>query len=144
MNETYYYEQDYTMPTWAIIFILAFFIFQIAAMWKVFVKAGQPGWAAIIPIYNIYIMTKIGGKPRIWTLLCLIPLINIIFIIWLYNMISKSFGKDEGFTVGLVLLGIVFWPILGFGSAAYLGPYGNQEAFRAHREENRFEFENPQ
>ena len=143
MDDTYYYDQDY-MPAWAIVLIIALAIFQIAAMWKVFTKAGQPGWAAIIPIYNIYIMTKIGGKPGIWTLLCLIPFVNIIFIIWLYNMISKSFEKDEGFTVGLVLLGIIFWPILGFGSAKYQGPYGNPEAFRAYQEKNRFDFENPQ
>jgi hypothetical protein len=108
-------------------------IFQIAALWKVFTKAGQPGWAAIIPIYNMYIMTKIGGKPGIWVLLFFIPFVNIIFLIWLYNMVSKSFGKDEGFTVGLVLLGIIFWPILGFGSAKYLGPYGDPVAFRLTR-----------
>src|SRR5215510_66177 len=106
-------DNDYnTLSSSAIIAIcfasLAVAVFLIAAMWKVFVKAGQPGWAAIIPIYNIYIMTKIGGKPGYWTLLCLIPFLNIIFIIWLYNMVSKSFGKDEGFTVGLILLGVVF------------------------------------
>jgi hypothetical protein len=144
MNETYYYEQDYTLPAWFYILVFAFAIFIIAAIWKVFTKAGQPGWAAIIPIYNIYIMTKIAGKPGIWTLLCLIPIINMIFVIWLYNMISKSFGKDEGFTVGLVLLGVVFWPILGFGSARYLGPFGNPEAYRAYQEQHRFEFENQQ
>jgi len=120
---------------------LAIVVFLIAAQWKVFVKAGQPGWAAIIPIYNIYIMTKIAGKPGIWTLLCLLPIVNIIFSIWLYNMISKSFGHDEGFTVGLVLLGIVFWPILGFGSAKYQGPFGDPVAYRAYQDEHKFDFE---
>jgi len=124
-----------------IIFCLALVVFIIAALWKVFVKAGQPGWAAIIPIYNIYIMTKIGGKPGYWTLLCLIPIVNYIFSIWLYNMISKSFGKDEGFTVGLVLLGFVFWPILGFGSAKYQGPFGDPAAYRAYQEQHQFDFE---
>jgi len=123
---------------------LAIIIFLIAAQWKVFVKAGQPGWAAIIPIYNIYIMTKIAGKPGIWTLLMFIPLVNIIFVIWLYNMISKSFGHDEGFTAGLILLGIIFWPILGFGPSKYVGPYGNPEAFRAYQEQHKFDFENKQ
>jgi hypothetical protein len=140
----YEYESSYTLPAWAIILICALAIFQIVAMWKVFIKAGQPGWAAIIPIYNIYIMTKIGGKPGIWVLLFFIPFVNFIFLIWLYNMISKSFGNDEGFTVGLVLLGIIFWAILGFGSAKYLGPYGNPEAFRAYQEQHRFDFENKQ
>ena len=136
------YESGYHLSTGLIIFICAIALLQIIAQWKVFTKAGQPGWACIIPIYNIYIMTKIAGKPGIWTLWCLIPLVNIVFIIWLYNMISKSFGYDEGFTVGLILLGIVFWPILGFGSSKYLGPYGNPEAFKAYQ--NKFEFEKGQ
>ena len=67
-------------------------------------------------------MIEIVGKPSIWLLWCLLPCINFIFYIWLTNLISKSFGKDEGFTVGLLLLGFIFWPILGFGSAKYLGP----------------------
>jgi hypothetical protein len=124
------------------IILFAVLIFYIAAMWKVFTKAGQPGWAAIIPIYNIYIMTKIGGKPGWWTVLCLIPIVNYVFIIWITNMISKSFGKDEGFTVGLILLGIIFWPILGFGSAKYLGPYGDPAAYAAYQEQHKFDFEN--
>jgi len=132
--------EDYSIPTGMIVFWCALLIFQIAAMWKVFVKAGQPGWAAIIPIYNAYIMTKIAGKPGWWLLMFLIPVVNIIFAVWLYNMISKSFGKEEGFTVGLVLLGIVFWPILGFGAAKYLGPFGDQAAFQARRNPN-FDFE---
>ena len=110
-------------------------------MWKVFEKAGQPGWAAIIPIYNLYIMTKIAGKPGWWVIMFLIPFVNLIFAIWLYNMVSKSFGKDEGFTAGLVILGFIFWPILGFGSAKYLGPFGNPEAFRAYQGKDKFEFE---
>lgn len=134
------YSNPFANPVFVIIW-LAVVIFLIAAMWKVFVKAGQPGWAAIIPIYNIYIMTKIGGKPGWWTILCLIPFVNLIFIIWLYNMISKSFGKDEGFTVGLVLLGIIFWPILGFGPAKYLGPYGDPVKFREYQDKDKFEFE---
>jgi len=128
-----------------LIFIcLAFGVFVVIAMWKVFEKAGQPGWAAIIPIYNWYIMTKIAGKPGWWVLMLLVPFVNIIFAIWLYNMISKSFGKDEGFTVGLVLLSFIFWAILGFGSAKYLGPYGDSAAFRAYQGKDKFDFENPQ
>ncbi len=133
-------DQNFEFPTYLIVCWVALIIFLIVAMWKVFEKAGQPGWAAIIPIYNWYIMTKIGGKPGWWVLMFLIPGVNLIFIIWLYNMISKSFGKEEGFTVGLVLLGIIFWPILGFGSAKYLGPYGDQAAFQARQKPN-FDFE---
>ena len=118
---------------------LAVVIFLIAAQWKVYAKAGQPGWACIIPIYNIYILTKIAGKPGIWTLWCLIPVVNIVFVIWLYNILSKSFGHDEGFTVGLLLLGFIFWPILGFGKSKYLGPYGDPVAFNAYQEQHKFE-----
>jgi Family of unknown function (DUF5684) len=114
-----------------ILIILAVVVFIIAAMWKIFEKAGQPGWAAIVPIYNMYVLLKIVGKPGWWLILFLIPFVNYVFIIWTYNMLSKSFGKTEGFTVGLVLLGIVFFPILGFGDAKYLGPYGDKAAFDA-------------
>jgi len=134
-------DTTFEFPTGLIIFWLATVIFLIAAMWKVFEKAGQPGWAAIIPIYNIYIMTKIAGKPGWWVLMFFVPIFNLVFAIWLYNMISKSFGKEESFTAGLVLLGIVFWPILGFGSAKYLGPYGDQAAFQRLRNPN-FDFDN--
>lgn len=116
---------------WLIIIVIV-----IAGQWKAFEKAGQPGWACIIPVYNIYIMTKIGGKPGYWVLLCLIPFVNIVIIVWLLNMVSKSFGKDEGFTAGLFLLGIIFWPILGFGNAKYLGPFGDPQAFRNYQQSN--------
>ncbi len=104
------------------IIYLAIIIVSIAGMWKAFEKAGKPGWAAIIPIYNTYILIEIVGKPGIWLLWLLIPCVNIVFAIWLLNLVSKSFGKSEGFTVGLILFGFIFWPILGFGDARYLGP----------------------
>jgi len=127
-----------------LIFCFAIAIVSIAGMWKAFEKAGQPGWAAIIPIYNIYIMTKITGKPAIWTLLCIIPIINYIFFVWLLNMVSKSFGKDVGFTLGLIFLGFIFWPLLGFGDAKYQGPFGDPAAFQAYQNKNQFDFENGQ
>jgi hypothetical protein len=94
----------------------------IVAMWKVFTKAGQPGWASIIPIYNLYIWCKIVGRPGWWIILLLIPFVNIIVGIILCIDMAKSFGKGAGFGIGLALLGIIFWPILGFGSAQYQGP----------------------
>lgn len=94
----------------------------IVAMWKVFTKAGQPGWASIIPIYNLYIWCKIVGRPGWWIILLLIPFVNIIVGIILCIDMAKSFGKGVGFGIGLALLGIIFWPILGFGSAQYQGP----------------------
>lgn len=114
-----------------IILYLAVVIFIIAAYWQIYSKAGQPGWACLVPIYNWYVLLKIVGKPGWWILLYFIPIVNIVFLIWTINMLSKSFGKDEGFTIGLILLGIVFYPILGFGSARYIGPYGDAAAFQA-------------
>lgn len=105
-----------------IIFWLAVMVLVYASMWKIFVKAGKPGWAAIIPIYNAIVLIEIVGKPTIWILWLLIPCVNFVFGIWLINLLSKSFGKTEGYTVGLILLPIVFYPILGFGDAKYLGP----------------------
>ena len=100
----------------------------IVAMWKVFTKAGQPGWASIIPIYNLYVWCKIVGRPWWWILLMLIPFVNFIVAIILCIDTAKSFGKRAGFGIGLALLGIIFWPILGFGSAQYQGPAAAQPA----------------
>jgi hypothetical protein len=97
-------------------------ILYIVGMWKIFEKAGKPGWAAIIPIYNLIILLEIIGKPTIWILWFIIPCVNIVFFIWATNLLAKSFGKTEGFTVGLILLPFVFYPMLGFGDARYLGP----------------------
>ena len=86
---------------------------------ETFEKAGQPGWGCIIPIYNIYLMTKIAAKPAWWVIMFFIPLVNIVFAIMLYNEIAKKFGQGIGFTIGLILLPFVFFPILGFGDYTY-------------------------
>ena len=101
---------------------LAVAVFVIAGMWKMFVKAGQPGWAAIIPIYNMIVLLQIVGRPLWWFILLLIPCVNIIFLIIVMNDLSKSFGQGVGFTLGLIVLSFIFIPILGFGSAQYVGP----------------------
>src|SRR5215216_5528346 len=106
----------------SMIFGLLIALLLIVAMWKVFTKAGQPGWASIIPIYNLYIWCKIVGRPGWWILLMLIPLVNFIICIVLCIDLAKSFGKGVGFGLGLAFLGVIFFPILGFGSAQYEGP----------------------
>jgi Family of unknown function (DUF5684) len=100
---------------------IAFIILMVASIWKIFSKAGQPGWAAIIPIFNTYIMCKVAGRPGWWLLLLFIPFVN--FIIWIILCIdiAKAFGKGAGFGIGLLLLPFIFFPILGFGSAQYQG-----------------------
>ena len=105
----------------AMIFGLLIGLLMIVAMWKVFTKAEQPGWASIIPIYNLYVWCKIVGRPWWWILLMLIPLVNFIIAIILCIDMAKSFGKGAGFGIGLAFLGIIFLPILGFGSAQYQG-----------------------
>lgn len=101
---------------------LALIVLVIAGLWKTFAKAGQPGWAAIIPIYNVYILLKIAVRPWWWLLLLLIPLVNIVIAIIVAIDVAKAFGKGAGFGIGLALLGFIFYPILGFGSAAYSAP----------------------
>ena len=98
---------------------LALVVFLLAAMWRVFTKAGQPGWAVLIPFYNIYVMLQIAGKPGWWLLLFFIPIVNLVIAIITVAALAARFGKGAGFVVGLILLPIVFYPILGFGSAQY-------------------------
>ncbi|MHB1345731.1 MAG: DUF5684 domain-containing protein [Thermoleophilia bacterium] len=101
---------------------LALMVVMIAGMWRLFTKAGEPGWAAIIPIYNIIVLLKIIGRPAWWIVLFFIPLVNFVIAIMMYDGLSKSFGKGTGFTIGLIFLGPIFLMILGFGSARYVGP----------------------
>jgi hypothetical protein len=103
------------------LFGLVIGVILIVAMWKVFTKAGQPGWAALIPIYNIYVLCKVAGRPGWWVILMLIPFVNFIIAIILCIDIAKNFGKGAGFGIGLAFLGFIFFPILGFGSATYQG-----------------------
>jgi hypothetical protein len=96
-------------------------VLVIAGMWKVFTKAGKPGWAAIIPIYREIVLLQIAGKPLWWIVLLLIPFVNIGVAIMVAISIAKAFGKGTGFALGLLFLSPIFIPILGFGSAHYVG-----------------------
>ncbi len=101
---------------------LAFIVFIIASVWKVYEKAGQPGWSALVPFYNIYILSKITGVKNWWFIF--IPFLNIYIAFVLYIALAKCFGKTTGFGIGLIFLGFIFFPILGFGDAVYHGPDG--------------------
>jgi hypothetical protein len=100
---------------------LAVIVLYIAGLWKIFVKAGQQGWLAIIPILNLYILIKIAGREGWWIILFLIPCINIVVAAIVYIDVAKKFGKDTLYGIGLWLLGFIFIPILGFGAAKYQG-----------------------
>jgi hypothetical protein len=103
------------------VLMLALCIGIIAGVWKVFSKAGKPGWACLIPIYNVIVLLQIIGRPWWWLVLLLVPIVGIIVAVMVSIELAKSFGKGAGFGVGLALLGPIFFPILGFGNARYLG-----------------------
>lgn len=110
------------------ILYVAFALLMIISGWKVYEKANQPGWACIIPIYSTLVLLKIVGKPWWWLLLMLIPIVGLlIWGIWTINLLSKSFGKGVGFTLGLLFLPFIFWPLLGLGDAQYQGPAGGNQ-----------------
>jgi hypothetical protein len=103
---------------------LIVWLISVIGMWKMYEKAGKPGWASIIPIYNVIVWLEIIGKPVWWLVMLIIPCVNIIFAIWMINLLAKSFGQTEGFTIGLLLLPFIFYPLLGFGNYRYVGPAG--------------------
>lgn len=99
---------------------LAFTVFSIAGIWKMFEKADQPGWGILVPIYNLILIVRVAGLPE-WTfLLLLIPVVNFVAMIIVSLEIRERFSKGVGFTIGLIFLPALFYPLLGFGSDVYL------------------------
>lgn len=109
------------MGVLGLVIYVAIIALVVASMWMVFTKAGKPGWAAIVPIYNMIVLLEIAGKPLWWVLLLFVPFVNFVVGILVYINLAKAFGKGGGFAAGLILLPIIFFPILGFGSAQYQG-----------------------
>jgi hypothetical protein len=93
-------------------------------IWAIFAKAGEPGWQALIPIWNTIVLLKIVGKPVWWIVLFLIPIVNIVFLVLTMHALSLSFGHGAGFTVGLIFLSLIFYYILAFDSSRYQGAAG--------------------
>jgi hypothetical protein len=106
----------------SLVIILAVVLFYLVAMWRIFTKAGKPGWAVIIPIYSTIVLLGIVGRPWWWLLLALIPFVNIVIGIIILNDLSKSYGHGLGYTLGLLFLSVIFIPILGYGRSRYVGP----------------------
>ena len=104
---------------WIIALVLCIVLY--VALWKVYAKAGEPGWAAIVPFYSNYVLFKIAFGNGWFFLLCLIPYVGIIALYAAYFMLAKKFGKGVGFGIGMILLTVIFLPILAFGSAEYEG-----------------------
>jgi len=118
-------QEFYSMMGVAILY-LAVVLIMVISSWKVFSKAGKPGIASLIPIWNIVVMVEMAGKPASWVLLMLVPCANIYFAIMLLVELAKRFGKSPGFGVGLILLPFIFWRMLAFGSAQYQAPAPNE------------------
>ena len=100
---------------------LAIVVLMIAALWKIFTKAGEPGWAAIVPIYNAIVILKIVGRPVWWILLFLVPLVNLVVAFVVAFDLAKAFGKGAGFALGMIFLGPIFYPVLAWSDAKYQG-----------------------
>lgn len=120
MNQQQEIEQLTAMAGVYWIIILIFILILIVSLWKIFEKAGKPGWAAIIPIYNIIVLLEIIDKPLWWIILFFIPCINIIAHILVSIELGKKFGKDIAWSIiFLVILGFIGYPMLAFGDAQY-------------------------
>ena len=97
-----------------LVIVLVPLILCIVSQWKLFAKAGKPGWAIFVPIYSTLVLLEIIRKPWWWLLLMLIPGVNIVMTIWALNLFVKAFGKNEGYTVGVLLFPFIFMPLLAF------------------------------
>ncbi len=102
------------------LFLFLMVVFAIIVQWKIYAKAGKPGWACLVPIYNIIVLLEIVKKPIWWIILLLIPIVNFVIIIILMLELAKAFGKSTAFGVGLIFFGIIFMAILAFGDAKYV------------------------
>ncbi len=101
---------------------IAVLILLLVAIWKIYVKAGRPGWASLIPLYNCYVYYDIAMGNGWLFLLSFVPFVNIVISIIVTHRLSKAFGHGVGFTLGLLFLSPIFIPILAFGSSEYKGP----------------------
>lgn len=106
----------YFIVIWLVIALPTYFVFKKAG------ANGDPAWGAFVPIYGFYILLKVVGRPGWWLVLLLIPIVNWVIIIIVYNDLSKSFGHGVGFTLGLIFLSWIFLAILAWGSSQYRGP----------------------
>lgn len=107
-----------------LVIYLALLVVTLAGAWKTYVKAGRGGWESLIPIYNVYVMYKLGGNPWWYLVLLFVPIVNLYALWRLYVDFARAFGKGIGWGLGLWILPVVFYPLLGFGSAQYQGPGG--------------------
>jgi uncharacterized membrane protein YoaK (UPF0700 family) len=107
---------------------LAVIVLVFVSLWKLFEKAGKPGWAGIIPIYNTIVLLEIVGRPLWWIVLLLLPCVNFVVGIIVCIDLAKAFGKTPAYGIGLALLSFIFFPMLAFSDARYVGPVAGTPA----------------
>jgi uncharacterized membrane protein YoaK (UPF0700 family) len=101
---------------------LAVMVLVFVSLWKIFEKAGKPGWAGIVPIYNAIVLLEIVGRPLWWFILLLVPCVGFVVGILLCIDLAKAFGRSPAYGIGLALLSFIFFPMLAFSDARYVGP----------------------
>lgn len=107
------------------IIVLAVAVVVLVAWWKLFVKAGKPGWAAIVPFYNTYCLFDMSFGNGWLFLLCFVPCVNVVMLIIMWIKLAQAFGKGAGFGIGILFFPYIFLMILAFGDAQYYGPSQN-------------------
>ena len=120
--DNYYSAVGAGIGTAYYLFILVFYIACVIGMWKMFEKAGKPGWASLIPFYNLYCVYDIGWGTGWLFLLTFVPCVGFIFDIMLSFKMAKAYGQVTGFGFGILFLKPIFYMILGFGDSEYIGP----------------------
>lgn len=107
------------MGGFELLLVLAITGVVVAGFWKTFEKADEPGWAAIIPIYNLYVLIKVSGNAWWWLILMFVPIINILAQAKISIDVADKFGQGILFGLGLMVLSFIFYPLLGFGNYQY-------------------------
>jgi hypothetical protein len=124
MEVLMYYDYEPNLGAFFITFLftIGLVVFYLYCLWRIFVKAGKPGWAALVPGHNTVTMFEILGRPGWWFFLLLIPFVNFVIMIMMIFELAKVYGKSTGFGFGLLILSFVFIPILALDSSEYEGP----------------------
>lgn len=120
MDETYALAAGVMMVYLVVVLVVA--VISLVGLWKIFVKAGKPGWGAIIPIYNMYCLFEMSFGTGWLFLLCFVPCVNAVIMIIMWIKLAQAFGKGAGYGIGILFLPVVFLPMLGFGDAQFIGP----------------------
>lgn len=124
MTYSYAYDQgvgNSSHPMLVLVFTIILALILIASTWRIFMKAGIPGWCAVIPLYNNYKLCYLAMGHGLLFVLFFIPIVNVLFSFIMYTFLARAYGKGFLFGMGLVFFPFIAFPILGFGRSRYLG-----------------------